>query len=135
MNPILKNILAVVVGWIAGSLVNISLILIGPMIIPLPEGVNPMDSESLEAGMELFENRHFIFPLLAHALGTLVGALVAAKISASHHLYFALGMGLLFLIGGIMNINNLGGPMWFIVADLVLAYFPMAYLGHKLSGK
>ena len=28
----------------------------------------------------------------------------------------------------------IGGPLWFKILDLVGAYFPMAWLGHKLAG-
>ena len=34
-----------------------------------------------------------------------------------------------------MSIRDLGGPMWFIVLDLVVAYIPMGYLGAKLASK
>ena len=44
--------------------------------------------------------KNFVFPFLAHALGTLAGAFVAAKIAASHKMRFALAIGFLFLLGG-----------------------------------
>jgi hypothetical protein len=131
MNPIIKNILAVLLGLILGSAVNMGLIMISGSVIPLPEGVDPADMESLKNNMHLFEAKHFIFPFLAHALGTLVGAFVAAKIAATHQLKFALGIGALFLIGGIMNIFMLPSPLWFTVLDLGLAYIPMGYIGGR----
>ncbi len=45
----------------------------------------------------------------------------------------AIGIGCFFLLGGIAMILNCGGPLWFIVADLVLAYIPMAVLGGFLA--
>jgi hypothetical protein len=42
-------------------------------------------------------------------------------------------IGLFFLAGGIAAVAYLGGPLWFIVADLGLAYLPMAYLGFGLA--
>ena len=42
-------------------------------------------------------------------------------------------IGWLFLIGGIVAVRMLGGPLWFIAADLALAYLPMAYLGGVLG--
>src|SRR5262245_37940379 len=70
---ILRNVLAVVVGVIAGWIVNMSLIVASPHIIPPPEGVNVSDMQSLSESMHLFEPKHFVFPFLAHALGTLAG--------------------------------------------------------------
>lgn len=40
-------------------------------------------------------------PFLPHALGTLIGAFVAAKLAANHHMKFAMGIGVSFLIGGL----------------------------------
>ena len=133
MNPILKNVLAVIVGAAVGIAVNFGLIILGPNIIPVPEGIDVMDAESLKAGMHLFQPKHFIFPFLAHALGTLAGALVAAKIAVMHQMKFALGIGVFFLAGGIMAVNSMSAPLWFEILDLVVAYIPMAWLGGKIG--
>jgi hypothetical protein len=59
MKPIVKNILAVIVGLIAGSLVNMGIIMISGSIIPPPEGVDNTTMEGLKAGMHLFQPIHF----------------------------------------------------------------------------
>lgn len=133
MNPIIKNILAVIVGLVAGSIVNMALVNIGPSIIKMPEGADVSTMEALAESMKLFGPANFLFPFLAHALGTLAGAFVAAKLAASHEMKVAIGVGVFFLFGGIMAASMLGGPVWFIVGDLVLAYIPMGYLGGKLA--
>ncbi len=133
MNPILKNILAVIAGIIAGSVVNIALVNIGPLVVPLPEGADVSTTEALAKSMPLFSPVNFLFPFLGHALGTLAGAFVAAKLAASHKMKFAIGLGVFFLLGGITAAAMIGGPVWFIVADLVLAYIPMGFLGGKLA--
>jgi hypothetical protein len=129
----LKNILAVFVGIIAGSAVNMGLITIGPMVIPPPEGVDVTDLESMKAGAHLFEARHFLFPLLAHAAGTLVGACVAYWVAATHKSCVALVIGVFFLVGGIMMAFSFPSPIWFMVVDLVGCYIPMAILGGRLA--
>ena len=136
MNPILKNVLAVLAGIATGWIVNMGLIILSPSIIPFPEGMIPGDMESLEAHVHLFTPKHFIMPFLAHALGTLAGAFVTTKIAATHQLKLALLIAAFFLLGGIMMVVQLpGSPMWFNVLDLVLAYIPMGYLGWKLAAK
>lgn len=134
MSPNARNILAAIVGLVVGSLVNIGLVNIGPSVIPLPEGADVTTMENLRDSMKLFTPVNFIFPFLAHALGTLAGAFAAAKLAVSHHMKFALGIGVLFLIGGVAAVNMLGGPVWFNVADLLLAYIPMGFLGGILAG-
>jgi len=133
MNPTLKNILAVVAGLIVGSAVNGGIIAVSGSLIPPPAGADVTTMEGLKASMHLFGPEHFLMPFLAHALGTLVGAFIAAKIAANNHLRFALGIGVVFFIGGSINVALLSAPMWFNVLDLVVAYLPMGYLGGKLA--
>ena len=133
MNPILRNSIGIIAGVIIGSAVNMTIINISGSIIPPPEGADVTTTEGLKAAMLLFQPKNFIMPFLAHALGTLVGAMVAALIAASHKMKFALGIGVFFLLGGItINIIMIPSPLWFTVLDLGLAYLPMAYLGGKL---
>lgn len=135
MNPVIRNILAVIVGFLVGSAVNIAIVNFGPTIIPMPEGADVSTPETLKASMQLFSPQHFIAPFLAHALGTLVGAFIASVIAASHNFKLALAIGVFFLLGGITMVFLVGGPIWFIVLDLAIAYLPMAWLGWKLSNK
>ncbi len=134
MFSLIWNILAIVAGVFAGSLVNIVLVNIGPMVIPLPEGADVSTMEKLQQSMVLFTPANFLFPLLGHALGTLAGAFVAAKLAASHSMKIALGIGLFFLVGGIAAMQMLGGPEWFLFTDLVVSYIPMGYLGGIMAG-
>ena len=73
-------------------------------------------------------------PFLAHALGSLLGGLVAARIAVTRKLTFALVIGFVHLLGGILATFLIPAPIWFIVLDLVVAYVPMAWLGGKLGG-
>ena len=133
MNPIVRNVLAVIAGLVVGSVVNMGLITIGPIAVPLPEGADVSTLEGLRESMKLFTPANFLFPFLAHALGTLSGGFVAAKVAASRPVMLSICVGLCFLIGGAMMVKSLGGPMWFNVTDLLLAYIPMGYLGGILG--
>ena len=130
---ILRNVLAVVVGLIAGGAVNMALVIASPLVIPPPAGVDVSDPQSLSESMHLFEPKHFVFPFLAHALGTLVGALVAYLVAASHKPVFAYVIGACFLAGGIASPRMIPAPTWFVVLDLAMAYVPMAFLGTLLG--
>ncbi|MBK8451358.1 MAG: hypothetical protein IPL42_15615 [Saprospiraceae bacterium] len=135
MNPILRNILAVVVGAILGSVVNMGFIMVSGSIIPPPDGADVTTMDGLKASMHLFQPKHFIFPFLAHAFGTFVGAFIAAKMAIRQKMIYAMGIGVFFLIGGITNIFMLPSPVWFTVLDLVVAYIPMAYIAGKFADK
>jgi hypothetical protein len=130
---ILRNILSIIVGCVVGGLVNMGLVMLGPYLIPPPSEADLTTMEGLKAAMEIMEPKHFLFPFLAHALGTLVGAFIAALIAASHKKIFAMVIGVCFLVGGILNIIMLPSPLWFTLLDLVVAYIPMGWLGGKLA--
>ena len=134
MSPTVKNIIAVLSGIIVGGIVNSAIVAVGPMIIPLPEGADVSTMESLSESMHLFSFANFIPPFLAHALGTLIGTILAVKLAASHHKQIALGIGVFYLLGGITAAWMIGGSVIFIVVDLVFAYIPMALLAYKYVG-
>lgn len=133
MNPTLRNILAIVLGIIVGSIVNMLIIQVSGKIIPPPAGVDVSNMESLKASMHLFEPKHFIFPFLAHALGTFAGALIAAMTATNNKMRYAIIIGVFFLIGGIWMTFMVPSPIWYTILDLAGAYLPVAYLAGKLA--
>lgn len=133
MRAFLKGLLAVVVGLVVGSAVNMGLILLGARVVPAPAGVDTTTSEGLAAAMPLLGPAHFVFPFLAHALGTFAGALLATWIVGRVSRVPAAVIGVLFLAGGIASCFMLPAPRWFEVLDVVLAYLPFAWLGYRLG--
>ncbi len=129
----LRNTLAVVAGIVAGSIVNMGLITIGPSLIPPPAGVDTSTIEGLRAGMHLYEWHDFITPFVAHAAGAFVGALVTYLIATMHRARFAYGIGAFFLVGGIAASFMLPAPVWFVAVDLLVAYIPMAWLATRVG--
>jgi hypothetical protein len=135
MNPILRNVLAVITGLVIGSAVNMALVYLGPVLIPLPDGADVTTPEGLAASIALFQPQHFLFPFLAHALGTLSGAWLAVTLGASRYQRLAGIISGFFLLGGIANVAMIGGPLWFNALDLTMAYLPMGWLAIRLAGK
>ena len=84
--------------------------------------------------IDKFEFHHFIFPFLAHAIGTLVAAFIAAKWVTTKPMIFALSIGGVFTILGIINSISINSPLNAAIVDM-FAYVPMAWLGYKLSGR
>jgi len=143
---ILRNILAIILGIIVGSLVNMLIVVLSYDIVPYPEGVVSMGIgdmfnmeamqttiDSIKANIDKFTFSHYIFPFLAHAIGTLVGAWIAAKVAATRKMLFAIIIGVWFLFGGILNALDIGMPLTASLVDWVFAYIPMSYLGGKLG--
>ncbi|HRH39191.1 MAG TPA: hypothetical protein PK760_12650 [Flavobacteriales bacterium] len=125
---IVRNIVAVIVGafvcmflngWLLGKMME---------LVGTPEGFVPTDL----ASYGLLETKHYLSPFVAHAVPSFVGGLIAALIAANHKITFALVVGGLHFVGGVMAAFMIPAPAWFIVLDLVVAYLPMAWLGGKL---
>ncbi|QWX85538.1 hypothetical protein H0I23_07835 [Cellulophaga sp. HaHaR_3_176] len=135
MSPLLRNIMAVLVGLLIGSVVNMGIIMVSSSIIPPPNGVNTTTMEGLKEAMHLFQPKHYIMPFLAHAIGTFAAAFISVKIAVTHKLKIAFSIGILFLIGGITNVFLLPSPIWFAITDVVIAYIPMAWIGSKIGTK
>jgi hypothetical protein len=135
MPNLIRNVLAILAGIAIGGAVNMALITVSPSLIPPPAGVDVNSAESLSKAMHLFEPRHFIMPFLAHAVGTLAGALVAYLIAASYKAQIAYAIGAVFLCGGVAASFMIPAPTWFITLDLLAAYLPMAWLGIQIGNR
>ncbi len=112
-----------------GAIINISSKVIAP-----PKGFELNTAEGLQAAMPHMGPEHFLFPFLAHALGTLLSALLITRFLKSQQFVFSMMAGILFLLGGVSMVIMLPEtPIWFVLVDLLFAYIPMAYLGYKMA--
>ena len=135
MPKLLRNALAILAGIVIGGGVNMAFITLSPLLIPPPAGVDVNSAESLGKAMHLFEPRHFIMPFLAHAVGTLTGALAAYLVAASHKAQIAFVIGVVYLCGGVAASFMIPAPAWFIALDLWAAYLPRAWLGIRIGAR
>jgi hypothetical protein len=133
MSNILRNALALLAGIAIGGGLNMALITLSPSLIPPPPGVDVTNAESLSKAMHLFEPRHFVMPFLAHAVGTLTGALAAYLIAVTYRAQIAYVIGAVFLCGGVAASFIIPAPTWFIALDLLPTYLPMAWLSIQIG--
>jgi len=126
------NIAAVFVGCIIGSFVNGGILGLMPHLIPLPPGSDMSTMEGVAKAIEHFELKHFLSPFLAHAIGTLVGAIIAGLIAFEARKRITIIVGVLFFIAGAINVFMLPAPLWYDLVDLAFAYFPMSFMGLKV---
>ncbi len=126
MKKILKNIGIITFGIIIGMIINIGLIILGGMIIPPADNFEPMNAVN-------WDLKYFIFPFLAHTMGTFSGAFIVSKLSKKTNIILPLIVGFYFLLGGIYMMTILPAPIWFILLDITGGYIPMALLGWKLA--
>ena len=62
-----------------------ALIIIGGELFPINNAMDPINAE-------MWEIKYFIFPFLAHSIGTLAGAFITAKFSSSYHMVFSISI-------------------------------------------
>jgi len=127
---------AIVAGVVVGSLLNMGTIVLGSSLLPPPAGVDVNDVASINASIEQYSVVQLLVPFVAHALGTLAGAWIAALVARRvGTVRVAAGaIALLFLAGGIGAVAMIpAAPLWFDVLDLAGAYLPMAWLGARLA--
>ncbi|MBL7937925.1 MAG: hypothetical protein JNL43_01080 [Flavobacteriales bacterium] len=131
MNPILRNVLAVLVGATVCVILNGFLLGLMMNAIPPPEGFVPNDMSTYA----LLEAKHFLSPFVAHAVPSVVGGCIAALIAATRKMTFAMVVGGLHLVGGILAAFMIPAPTWFVILDLTMAYLPMAWIGGRLGSR
>lgn len=130
LSQFLKKFLFIILGLVIGGLVNYGIIILTSSLSP--RGVDSSDIESIKQNIQHYTPFHFLWPFLAHALGTLVGAFLALRWSKSKYNLPAYIVGGFFLVGGIMMVIQLPTPLWYSIIDLSFAYIPMAWLATKL---
>lgn len=133
---IFKRTLVILLSIFIGAQVNGAFLTIGTYLIPPPEGFNLNTMDGLKAAVPFLEAKHYLFPFFAHAIGTLISAVLITRFLKTQQFVFAMMAGVLFLIAGISMVIMLPGtPIWFILVDLIGAYIPMAYLGNKIASR
>ncbi len=131
----IRKILAILVGAIAGGVVNMALVTLSNVVYPLPEGIDPNDFEAFRAHVEAhgLATGALLIVLAAHSGGSFVSGFVCGLIAMRPWYLAAIVLGLLWTCGGVAMLTMLPAPIWFVVAD-VLLYVPAALLGVKLGG-
>jgi hypothetical protein len=127
----LKRILAVIGGIVAGSITVAAVEMLGHYLYPLPAG---MKSDDMEAMKEYIPNAPFMalfFVIIAYALAALVVGFVSTKIANDGKNKYAIIGGVIFLIITIINLAMLPTPIWFWA--LGVAVWGLVLVGYQLA--
>jgi len=135
MWKVVRNILAVIAGFVAASAVmmvigSINGRVLYPELGRLAEGMT--DREAIRAIMANAPVGAFLVVLLGWVLGSLVGGFLAAWIGWNPPVAHALVLGGLLTLAGIANDLMLPPPVWFWIASLVVL-LPAACAGAQLA--
>lgn len=129
----LRLILGVVVGLIAGMLVILAVEGVGHTIFPPPQGVNLTDPAQLATVMSKIPLQAKIAVLLAWFLGALAGA-SAANLIAGRRAWAGRVVALLILAASAYNMSSIVHPLWMAVSA-ILAILLGAFLADRAFGR
>ncbi len=131
MNSLLRNlgafILAILVAYIASTLI----IICGHYIIPPPIEIDTNDFESIKSNFHLYKDKHFIFPLIAHVLGTFLAGYCICRFSTDKRMIRIFLLGGLFMLLSLSLIWKLDQFNIWAILELSL-YIPMSLSGYYL---
>jgi len=134
MYQLFRNFLVILFALLAAYLVATSIIVLGHSVIPIPEGIDSNSFESIKNNFHLFKNKHFIFPLFAHAVGTLLSAYIVSHFGVNYKFKLALGIGILYMLASLLMTFRIGHFLWIGIIEIGL-YIPMSLLGYNLWKK
>ncbi len=108
----LRNIGAVVLGLVLGMAINMGLILANMSLFPGPEGLDFNDTQAMADYVGGLPTQAMFLPMLAHVAQAACGGWVAARLGASHVQVLAMIVGVLTVVGSVMNFVQLPSPIW-----------------------
>ncbi|OUU24945.1 MAG: hypothetical protein CBC13_02795 [Planctomycetia bacterium TMED53] len=128
----IKLIGAGLVGMIVGMAANMALVTVNLMIYPPPEGFDPeKDANAWPEFISTLPAEAFLIPFLAHMAQAFFGGWAAARFTPSYPLRLALVIGILSMIGGIMNQSMIAAPTWTLLE--LPFYLVFAYLAGNME--
>lgn len=78
---------------------------------------------------------HILYGLLAgYAIACFAGGAVATRVVGGQAMRPALIVGVVVMIGGIMNLTEIHHPLWFVIISQFM-YVPFAYMGYLIFRK
>jgi len=127
----LRNLLAVIAGIIAGSICIWAVETVSHLMYPFPKGLKPNDMESFKNYVENLPFFGKFMVIIGYALGAVVSGFVATKISRSGKPNAAIICGAIFTIFTIYNMSVLPTPIWFWVLGILVWILVLA--GYQLA--
>ena len=133
MNPVIRSILAVIVGVLVAFVLIACVEIIGMRVYPPPDGMNAASLESIRAAMARIPLGALLFVLLAYTVGSVAGGWVAARFAPSAKMAHAMTVAALLFGAGLMNLMTIPHPPWFWVTSSLI-YWLGAWSGAQAAG-
>ncbi|WP_066510494.1 hypothetical protein [Rufibacter sp. DG15C] len=129
-----KSIFAVLTGVVTGFLTIFLVELVAQQVYPVPSEVNLQDPEAMGTYLASAPMGSLMLVLLAYALGSFLGGMVAARLAKSRKMMHALLVGFLLLLACVANFYLLPHPIWFIISSVII-YPLMSFFGGAMGSR
>jgi len=120
MNPVVRSILAVIVGMLVAFVVIALIETLGMRLYPPPPRVNLTDRESLKALVASMPLAAKLCVLLGYTAGSVAGGWVAARLAPRAKMMHAMIVAALLFGAGLMNLMTIPHPAWFAVTSSII---------------
>ena len=133
-----KTFGALVVGLYLGMKFNMDLVNANMNLFPPPEGFDWTDAVATEAYLSSLPASAFVLVILAHLGQAFFGGWLAARLAPGYPMRMAMTIGILSMVGGIMNQMMIPLPAWTwteIPFYLIVAYGAGMLEVNRRSGK
>jgi hypothetical protein len=125
-----KRVTSIVLGLMTGFLVVFIVDMLTGKVFNIPN-VDPKNTEAIKALMSTIPVGALIMMLAGWLLSSFLGGMVAAKIDRENWMRNSLVVGVILMIGALMNFYYLPHPVWMVIVA-VAGYIPAAYAGGRL---
>ena len=128
----IRNILAVVIGVVAGWIVFTVIQAVLPFIFPPTVYLDLNSQAAIEAYMASITPAMFAVVLAGYAIGSFIAGLLIGKVAESKGNVIPLVVGGFFMIGWILNLIMLPHPKWVAIVGFFM-FIPFTVLGKNLT--
>lgn len=127
----IKKIIAVPAGVLAGGLGIYLIETLGHKLYPLPAGIDRNDMDAMASYVSTAPFMALFFVILAYAVGALLSGYISTKVSADGKMIYALICGLVFLLQTIYMMYIMPTSAWFWVAGVLV--WSLVWVGYRLA--
>ncbi len=130
----IRSILSVIVGILAGMVAIFLLQLVGHRLYPPPPGLDPANVEAFKAFVATAPVGMLLSVIVAWAGGAFVGGFVAALLSERRRVLHGLAVGGIQTLLAIAQLSMIPHPLWFTVLGVSI-FLPIGGLAGLLVGR
>ena len=127
----IRTMFSVMLGMLVAMMVMLGLEFVGAWLVPMPTGQlgNEADLAEIVANAPTAK---LVWVLAGWLLAALCGGWVAARLARVRRMGAAIAVGVLILLGVVLNAWMLPHPLWMLLIG-VIAPVPLAWAGGRLA--